>query len=80
MRMNIEISDEIKLSASYCTKEFSCLSDANRDLCRVKEHIGEKVYFIACKEDKYCAYKESFGNENLCTCPVRKEIYDKYKI
>ena len=78
--MDIKINNEIKLSAARCSNNFSCLSQNTRDLCKIKKHVGETVYFIACKDDKYCSYKESFGKQHICCCLVRNEIYDKYKI
>ena len=78
--MDIKISDEIKLSAARCSNNFSCLAQNTRDLCKVKERVGETVYFIESKDDKYCPFKESFGIQHICCCLVRNEIYDIYKI
>lgn len=78
--MNIRISDEIKSSATSCTKDFSCLSPEKKDLCKVKKCVDEKVHFIECNEHEYCTYKISFGTEFFCSCPVRKEIYNKHRI
>ena len=78
--MKLHISDESLRAATHCGKGFSCLDGDRKDICKVEACINKTVYLVKCFNDDYCFYKKSFGMEHYCVCPVRKEIYDKYKI
>ncbi len=78
--MSIEINEDIKALATLCQHDFACLKSESHALCKVKDCINGKVHFIECKDQNYCVYKKSFGCEYYCSCPVRKEIFNKYKI
>ena len=76
--MDIHISEEVRRTATNCKKKFSCLEEERKDLCKVENCIDGKVHFIKCLNDEYCPYKQSFGDSFFCSCPVRKEIFNKY--
>ena len=76
--MSFDIDDDIKTRTRLCKKHFSCLKDDGEKLCRVKQCIEGKVYFIECDTAEYCSYQKSFGDSKYCECPVRKEIFNKY--
>jgi hypothetical protein len=78
--MEIELPDDITRKASKCEKNFRCLSGESDKLCRVLCFIKEDIYFVKCMDDPDCLYMESFEKTRLCNCPVRKEIYKKYKV
>lgn len=79
-KTDIEIDEEIKQSAIKCKKDFRCLTDNNYELCKIIESVRDNVLFIECLELKHCSYKTSFGYSSyICNCPVRKEIYRRYK-
>jgi hypothetical protein len=79
--MEIEISDDILQSATRCQQDFSCLSGQTSHLCKVKYAVGLTVLFIEKPvDDKPCGYQASFGYHLVCNCPVRNEIYRRYKI
>jgi len=80
MSMGIEINEEIKSLATLCKHAYACLTSENHVLCKVNDCINGKVHFIECKDQNYCEYQKSFGNGHVCNCPVRKVIYNKYKI
>ena len=73
------ISNKILALATECEKKFSCLG-SECDFCKVALCVENEVLFIKCKDRAPCPYKESFAYSFICTCPVRKELYDKYKI
>lgn len=77
--MEIKISDDVIKSATKCTKNFSCLSGDIERLCKVEYCVSKTVHFIKCLEPD-CSYKVVFGDGNFCTCPIRKEIYNHYKV
>jgi len=78
--MESHVSDEVKQSATNCKKDFSCLKAGRNDLCQVKYCVGGKLHFIKCLNQEYCSYQHAFGDEFFCSCPVRKELYNRYGI
>ena len=79
-KMKYRISDESLKATTRCGKDFSCLKVDTTCLCKVEDCINKTVYFIKCLNDNHCPYKKSFGMDNYCICPVRRELYDEYKI
>jgi len=77
--MNISKSDGILESATKCKKKFSCLK-VERDICAVEDCVNDSVLFVKSKYKASCPYQQMFGNEYICNCPVRKELYEKYRI
>ncbi len=77
--MDFRVSDEAQRIARDCAKGFSCLRKEGKDLCPVELAIGGKVHFVRCLNDGHCSYQYSFGNGFICGCPVRKEIFNKYR-
>jgi len=75
----INISNEVRMLATKCTKKHSCLCGES-DFCGVEKCVNNAVLFIKCKQNASCPYQIFFGNDFICSCPVRKAIYDKYKI
>ena len=78
--MEIKIEESIIEAATECERNFECLSNGNNIYCEVEYCLNKEIYFVKCKYDKLCSYKEPFGSSFLCSCPTRKEIYNKYKI
>jgi len=78
--MDIHVSDEAQSAATNCKKGFSCLKRERKDLCAVVECISGKLHFIKCLNDGHCPYQRSFGDDVVCRCPVRKELFNKYQI
>lgn len=76
----MEIDPKVIQSATKCPSNFSCLSNQNHALCIVKECVNEKIYFLECPKDNLCNYKISFGKFDTCSCPVRQEIYNQFKV
>jgi len=82
--MKFEIADEIQKRTLYCTKEFACLEDDTRSLCPlcpVVKCIEDRTHYIKCLGNNDCHYRASIHRLYFkCTCPVRMEIYNKYKV
>ena len=76
--MNYKINSETIKSAVKCKKNFSCLNGNNPTFCSIVCNVSDKIHFV--KSKKICVYQNSFGGSVFCGCPVRKEIYNKYKI
>ena len=75
----MEIKDEITAQATECEKGLGCIKNADHHICKVETFINDKVIFVKCLDDKYCSYKLAFGSFFVCTCPVRREIFNKYR-
>jgi hypothetical protein len=56
------------------------LTDDSFQICYLEKPI-EGIYFIGnlkpIHNTNYCL---SFGGSNTCGCPIRKELYDRYKL
>ena len=81
MNMRITINEDVLKKAEKCRSNFSCLAGGNDCLCEVEDHAGENIHFITPRADahKY-NYKMGFGFSYICKCPVRKEVYNLYRI
>ena len=77
--MRREISDESRQAALKCTKGMSCLDEGTADLCPVEGCVDRKIYFVTSQQNLGCVFQKPFGNGQYCTCPVRKEIFDRYR-
>jgi len=74
-----EIDKMIIDQAKDCDRNFECLTDPDQPSCKVSECLNDNVHFLVelCRP---CLYFLKWGfNDHICTCPVRKEIYNKYK-
>jgi len=74
----IKIDEDILKSATKCRKNLSCLS--GRDICKVEYCIDSTIHFIKCLNLEPCHYRMSFGDSFVYNCPVRKELFNRYKI
>lgn len=71
-----QVSEEIIEKTRACTKNYSCLK--YKPLCEIDHSINNRVHFIKCLNNALCPYKISYGSDFICSCPTRKEIYNKY--
>lgn len=78
--MELQVSLEARRATKMCPSGFSCLAGDRKNLCVVESCVNGEVIFVRCLHDGNCSYRHPFGNGNFCVCPVRKEIFDRYKI
>jgi len=79
--MRFAISEDILKKAVKCRSNFSCLSGVNDCLCEIEDHAGENIHFInSLSATHLCNYKMEFGFSYICNCPVRKEVYNQYRV
>lgn len=76
--MKITVSDESRRAARGCTRKCACLERGGRDLCPVDYCAGNGDLFLKCASADACSYRHQFDGMAYCTCPVRKEIFNKY--
>jgi hypothetical protein len=77
--MSFKVDDSTIKEATKCEKDFSCLYEKGKELCKVIHKVEDKVYFVECQDTESCFYRVPFGDTFFCMCPVRKAIYNKYK-
>jgi hypothetical protein len=74
----MEIDKEIIQKATKCDKQFACLNNKQHACCEIFKRFNNEICMIYKANNHTCNYKES-GFSDVCTCPVRVEIYNKYK-
>ncbi len=85
--MKFEIDKKIIDEVTLCQHNMVCLDGDVSPYCKITE-CKEGENSIIFSESKphylrgtYCCYKLSLQPpQNLCGCPVRKEIFKKYKV
>ena len=78
--MKIMISDKTLKETKDCLKNFICLEGNKENICKVRDCLNKRLYFIECLQYEPCTYQKHFGGNTYCACPTRKEIYDKHGI
>ena len=78
--INLFVSGPCISAAVDCPKDCSCLNGGDKDLCRVISTINDEILYVVCLNGESCPYKGRDRERAYCSCPVRKEIYNKYKI
>ncbi len=76
--VKMKVSEQTLQKAEKCWRGFRCLS-AGDGVCPVHDEVNG-VLFVEKKGDAYCPYDVTFGYSHICTCPVRREIYERYDI
>lgn len=76
----MEIDKKIISVTRNCPENFDCLNSDRHVYCKVENCINQNVLFVKYTGKSFCNYKMSFGNSSICTCPTRKEIFNKYKL
>lgn len=76
----IRITKDILEKTDKCRKDHSCLSGQLENLCKVELNVGDKIHFVRCLSHEFCSYRISFGYSDVCLCPVRKELFNRYNI
>jgi hypothetical protein len=78
--MGIQVSNPVLAQTTLCENKFACLSSAFSGICKVRGHLMKETLIIECAADSVCKYVLSFGSWSICSCPTRKEIYNRYAV
>ena len=75
------IPKHILNNATKCKRNLACLRTGNdQDCCPVAKDINGLI-FVQFRGSLVCGgYDLPFGGADLCTCPVRRERYARYRI
>lgn len=76
----VQVDEETLKKTTKCNKDFSCLFGEKNELCQVELNVDDKIHFVKCKSVEPCNYRRSFGYSFVCSCPVRKELFNRYNI
>ena len=84
MRFAMKVIKKIIEDLVECKKNngcvYGCVNDPERTCCKVTSCVDEKIHFIKYTSGDYCGYKLSYGSSDICTCPARKELYNRKAI
>lgn len=75
-----QIEQAIEERAPECDKAHSCLSGEQNCRCHVVQLIDDAILAVRPPPAMKCTHKMRYRDTFLCTCPVRKETYKRYKI
>ncbi|MCF7847822.1 MAG: hypothetical protein K9M45_03140 [Kiritimatiellales bacterium] len=78
--MKFDIHPEVVAKVTCCVHHHACLEEDGEVFCNIESTVNGTVFFVDRKMATHCPYQSSFGNAFHCTCPVRQEIYWKYKV
>ena len=66
--------------APECDRAPSCPSRVKDCRCRVVQLVDDAILAVRPPPEMKCSHKMRYRDAFLCTCPVRKETYKRYKI
>lgn len=75
----LDINPEIVQSCTKCLKNHRCLEQEDECLGQITQTIGD-IIFTKCSFDINCNHQIPYGYSKICVCPIRKEIYKKFKL
>jgi len=80
-KMKFKVSNKSILDATKCRGSFSCLNGMRDCLCDIDDCSDGKIHFVKPMNfNANCEYRIPFGHSQTCNCPVRKEIYNEYRV
>jgi hypothetical protein len=78
--MTVKVSDLIVEATTKCKKGFACLSGKVESMCRVESSSKDCTLVIKPQFTTPCEYRNIRDGKHYCVCPVRNDIYKRYKI
>ena len=76
--MRFEIDEATIGAATECEKSLACLHCEDHVYCSVEQCLMHRAHYVKCLHDEPCAYKSHLEGFPICTCPVRKKIFNRY--
>ena len=69
------------IKKTQCEKDFMCLKEgAESQICKINQCLGNQYCLLKESKIENCINRFSFGFSEICKCPVRVEIFEKYGI
>jgi hypothetical protein len=79
--MKFQINEKILMRTTDCRCYFHCLNGESGKMCIADSPVNEDGLFLKKVSDKDCPYLRKIGFSfvsHICTCPTRREIYERY--
>ena len=76
--MKFEVDKAVIASATQCEKNLACLQCEDHVYCPVEMCVMHRIHYVKCLHAESCIYKCELEGSPICTCPVRKEIFNRY--
>lgn len=76
----IPLEEARSVAGVGCDRARSCLSGNEACLCRVEQLLDDVILFVTPPPEMNCTHKMRYRDTHLCTSPVRREIYKRYRI
>ena len=79
--MKREIAEVITSKTKHCQYNFECMTD-DHHFCMersVERSVFDRFIYLDCRE-LFCKHHMRFGQSDICNCPTRIEIFNKYHI
>ena len=70
---NISTPNDVLKLATKCPHAYSCRETGkcgDQSLCQVEYACGDSVLFLKDRASSQCPYRLSFGERQVCRCPV----------
>ena len=78
--MPFEVDQETVAKTTRCLHEFACLRNGAECLCKIQYHILRELYFVENSDSCRCLYCIPCASSYVCTCPTRKELYERHHV
>ena len=78
--MSYQVSSETVNRTTRCLHDHACLTSDGWEMCRLERKLEGNGAFIASRVRNFCPYVMSFGDDYICNCPTRLELYDRYHV
>lgn len=77
---NYDVSPDILQKSGECPHSHRCLSTPENTVCKAEYLLADQNLFVKEKESRKCNKFLSYGIAGICRCPVRVELFKRYKV
>jgi hypothetical protein len=75
-----QVEQVIRQVTGKCPNDFACLNCTPNTLCRVLACIEGGTLFIVCRHPGPCPYRKGVADRDVCSCPTRIRIFERYRL
>jgi len=77
----LHVEPAVLKATTRCAGNFACLQDPPGSLCRILAAIeGQRLFIVCGCPEKACPYREPEDGRDVCTCPTRIRIFERYRL
>ena len=78
--MYLQVNEETLAETTKCLDDFTCLTGDSQCLGKVRYRMLGELLVVECPTLSSCWYCVPLASSHVCTCPTRKEIYNRYRV